>query len=360
MLWWTLYLLKSEDPELRFRAVSRLKKRKEPKAIGALIGALSDDDWRVRRDAFEALEEADPAWKHCELALEAVQRLIGLLSSGSKGEAIVAASALAYIADDRAILPLALKLTEPLAEEGTQGDSEFWVECLRRIDARWDELETTKAVIGRLFEMMRSANASDRVHAAHVLSQIPCAETEGAMFHALHDPDPSVRVTAIWYLQRLGSTYQRAVFEALDDADPSVWQAAVEVISLERVKRWAPEKEDQRLKFVRRRYEAHENRSKALELAQCFFCDTRLPLTVQPRVWEYALSPQDERAESRGRRHYDGKVCYHCLLVGCHGCFGAKTCRECGGETEKASGDTLEILRQMYWNLRRPAGPALS
>jgi HEAT repeat protein len=61
MLWWTLWQLKSRNPKTRARALWKLSKIKDSRAVEHLIAALRDRHWLVRKTAVEALGTMEDA-----------------------------------------------------------------------------------------------------------------------------------------------------------------------------------------------------------------------------------------------------------------------------------------------------------
>ena len=57
MLWWKLHRLKSSDVQTRQRAIIGLSRSRDPRAKSALIAALSDESYLVRKEAARSLGE---------------------------------------------------------------------------------------------------------------------------------------------------------------------------------------------------------------------------------------------------------------------------------------------------------------
>jgi HEAT repeat protein len=348
MLWWELRRLKSSKSDVRRDAASRLQLRKDRSAIGPLLDALADGDQSVRVCAEKALDSTDPDWRTNSEALSAVPHLIQRLNGNNAQEVSAAASALAKIRDSRALLPLALKLTEVTAE-GPYWTFAVHPETLARMNARWYELSEVKPVIRKLLDMMRSEKPADRVHASKVLGSVPGHETEVVLAGSVKDPEPSVRESVLYSLSALGWKEPQFFFQALNDTEETVRSAAVHC--LDNIK-WKPENEEQRIKYARQRYRM-EDRTVAVH---CFFCKTPLINTVQRQRWQVELSHRDTEASLLSRTNYDAEICFHCLTVGCTRCVRGKTCLECGKLTTPANEWQLRELRNVAWGVVKREG----
>jgi HEAT repeat protein len=71
MLWWKLRQLKSSDDQTRRHAIKGLSKSQDPRALAALMVALVDESYLVRKEAARALGEIGDA--------QAVKPLINLI-----------------------------------------------------------------------------------------------------------------------------------------------------------------------------------------------------------------------------------------------------------------------------------------
>ena len=71
MLWWKLRRLKSSDDQTRRRAIKGLSRSRDPRAMAALMAALNDQSYLVRKEAARALGEIGDA--------KAVEPLINLI-----------------------------------------------------------------------------------------------------------------------------------------------------------------------------------------------------------------------------------------------------------------------------------------
>ncbi|MCI0391969.1 MAG: HEAT repeat domain-containing protein [Acidobacteria bacterium] len=71
MLWLKLRRLKSSDDQTRRRAIKGLSRSRDPRAMAALMAALNDQSYLVRKEAARALGEIGDA--------QAVEPLINLI-----------------------------------------------------------------------------------------------------------------------------------------------------------------------------------------------------------------------------------------------------------------------------------------
>jgi hypothetical protein len=71
MLWWKLLRLRSSDVQSRRRAIVGLSRLRDPRAKAALMTALTDESYMVRKEAAQALGEIGDA--------QAVKPLIDLI-----------------------------------------------------------------------------------------------------------------------------------------------------------------------------------------------------------------------------------------------------------------------------------------
>jgi HEAT repeat protein len=106
MLWWSLWRLKSKNWKTRAHAVLKLLKSKDPRAVKAILIALTDEAHKVRASADKALQEMDPILIKSEEARAAVPSLLASLMHSDAEIRINAAKALGRIGDSRAMEPL--------------------------------------------------------------------------------------------------------------------------------------------------------------------------------------------------------------------------------------------------------------
>ena len=90
MLWWNLRQLKSSNAQIRRRGVKGLGQTHDPRALSALLAALTDESYLVRKEAARALGDIGDA--------RSVRPLLGLIEESSHyGMARVAVSALELV-----------------------------------------------------------------------------------------------------------------------------------------------------------------------------------------------------------------------------------------------------------------------
>ncbi len=61
MTWWKLRQLKSRNDQTRRRAIKGLSRSRDPRAMAALMAALTDESYLVRKEAAQALGEIGDA-----------------------------------------------------------------------------------------------------------------------------------------------------------------------------------------------------------------------------------------------------------------------------------------------------------
>lgn len=108
MLWWTLRQLKSKSAPTRLRALVKLGRTADVRALDLLAAALGDTDVAVRHAAAQALKP---------FGVAAVPPLVAALGDRNESVRATAAEALGMIADRRAVGPLFAHLDTPAACE---------------------------------------------------------------------------------------------------------------------------------------------------------------------------------------------------------------------------------------------------
>src|SRR5213594_2467004 len=226
--------LKYEDWALREEAATLLGEFRDPRAVGPLVEALHDEDRAVREAATTALRKIglpaapalivalqDPNGNVQEAAVailkdvatpEAVEPLIGCLTSKNWIVRMHAAKALGNLGDERPVRQLI-----PLLMDSVKAV---------RVDAT-DAL----AQIGRpALATVRHEEWILRLHACEALGKIGAEEAVAPLCEVmLHDRDMAVRQDAA---KALGSIGHPAAFEALEKAvtDLSVRPYAVDAL----------------------------------------------------------------------------------------------------------------------------------
>ena len=148
----TVPVLEGEEAaEGRYQALLELPPG--PAAAQALLGALSDSSWRVRKLAAELLARADPA-------PEVVARLVDVLG-----------------------------------EKGRPGARNAAAAALGQLGGR---------ALPGLLGLLQRADPDPRKFAAEILGDLGRPEAVPALVHALHDPDANVRAAAAEALGRVG------------------------------------------------------------------------------------------------------------------------------------------------------------
>ncbi len=197
--------LKDADREVRRAAAEALGRIGDREAVPALIGALKDADWEVRGAAAEAL---------VRIGAPAVPALVGALKDENGWVRGAAAEALGRVGDPRAVPALV----------GALEDAEEWV---RRAAAgalgRIGDREAVPALVGAL----EDADWWVREAAAEALGRIGDREAVPALTEALKDAYERVRRAAAWALGEIGDREAvPALVGALKDADREVRRAA--------------------------------------------------------------------------------------------------------------------------------------
>ncbi len=180
-----LQLLKDEDEEIRLDAVRTLEFSHDPRALVALIEALTDASLRVKAEAVTAIV------KMGEQATGPVIRLLNdALDEGDNLTARYAAKALGLIGD-RTISQVLIELL--------RGYDKF-VSCEAALAL--GRMRETRAV-ARLVSLLDDRNGNIRFAAAEALGQICDQTAREALQKRLNDEDEGVRAKARWALSRL-------------------------------------------------------------------------------------------------------------------------------------------------------------
>lgn len=212
--------LADADALVRESAAGALGKIGDERAVGPLIGALSDADekGRVRRDAAQALgrigdeRAVEPligalsdaggyvrrraAWALGEIGdARAVEPLIGALSDAEEAVRYRAALALGRIRDERAVGPLI----------GALSDADW--------DVRWHAVEALVKIgelaVAPLIGALSDKHEWVRISAAGALGKTGDARAVEPLIGALADANGDVRSDAAWALGHIGD--ERAV-----------------------------------------------------------------------------------------------------------------------------------------------------
>ena len=206
-------VLKDPNPELRRTAAQSLGKIARKEAVPALLEALRDPDAGVRRHA---------AWALGMIGEDALgpdrSPLAQLLFDIDPSVREAAAMALGLTGDTQAGIEL---LLERLQESGTPTDSK------RLAAASLGGMEARSAVTG-LTKLLSDQDARVRRWAVAALGEIADEQAVKPLSALLtKDPDPGVRLEAVFRLGKFGGTAARpALTAALKDANEDVRRVA--------------------------------------------------------------------------------------------------------------------------------------
>ena len=213
--------LHSADPEVRRQAVYRLSLRPEGTPLGQILHALSDADWRVRR---EAISLAAQTLERDEL-IDAL--LVRVAETGNVGLRNAAIEVLGLVAQGHAD-----KFAAALETAG-EGAKKFLVEAMGKTrDPR---------MIDHLEVLIRGSGANVAAAAVEALVCIGGTRAESLLKDQLCTPHLFLRISIVEGLTRLGT---RVPWEALA---PAVEDVIVRRISAELLGRTG---EPQALEFL--------------------------------------------------------------------------------------------------------------
>jgi HEAT repeat protein len=198
------------DTALKRRLVEAFGAAGAP-AVPALIQALGDSGWNVRRAAAEALGKlGDP---------QAVPALIQALGDSDSAVRAVSAEALGAIGDPQAVPALIVAL-------GDWGD--WWSENVRRAAAE-ALVRIGAPAVPALIQALGDRSENVRRAAAEALVRIG-APAVPALIQALGDDEFRVRRAAAEALVRIGAPAVPALIQALGDRSENVRRAAAEAL----------------------------------------------------------------------------------------------------------------------------------
>ncbi len=208
-------LLEDREIEVRQAAAQGLAETRLPQAVPFLIEAMGDSFWWYEREdasgpLLEALEK---------FGAQAVGPLIGALTDSEGAVRRNAAVLLGRIGDTRAVEALGMTLYDMHYEVGKAA-----AESLARFGA---------AALGVLGEALEHPEAGIRLHALSALTKIKDARVLPLIAEVLNDHDRLVQKQAIQSLVELGDPRARAVLEpiAMDRTDRELSMLAREAIS---------------------------------------------------------------------------------------------------------------------------------
>jgi len=201
--------LRSRVPAVRKHAAVSLGRSGERAAVPALVEALKDPEKDVRREAAKALGSIKDA--------RAVTPLVEALGDSDGNVRLYAAYALGEIKDPKAVKALLAALGDP---EWCVRDQAAWAlreigdptlaAALKARNADVAHIAWLLRHVGgtqtvrQLAALLEAPEASVRMRAVHVLSELQNAEAVPPLIAALEDRDPNVRQSAVEALQRIG------------------------------------------------------------------------------------------------------------------------------------------------------------
>ncbi len=112
MMWWTLRQLKSGNDQTRRRAIKLLSASSDPRALAALLAALSDQSYLVRKEAARVLGDIGDEqavgplinlieesfhYAMARTAVDALERVLGRSATGAISEDMQAAAVLSDV-----------------------------------------------------------------------------------------------------------------------------------------------------------------------------------------------------------------------------------------------------------------------
>ena len=236
MNWWNNLRLKSKDPQARRKAVEELTTSGDPQAVELLIESLNDEDAQVRRAAAQALGNTQDE--------RPVDSLIATLRDPNERVREAAASALGQLGDPRATSPLLWALEDPSTSVRTCAAAGLrnlgWKPATREEEALFDiaigntraAARAGEAAVASLVAELKHDTSFQRRAAAEALEEIDDPRRVQPLVLAARDPDPNVRVSAIYALAKeTGEQVKTMLLNSLRDANPQVRLAATEVLA---------------------------------------------------------------------------------------------------------------------------------
>ncbi|MCX7752781.1 MAG: protein kinase [Blastocatellia bacterium] len=180
-----LELVRDEDEAVRTDAVRMLAFSRDPRAIPALVEALTDSSLAVKAAAVEALVRKGSA-----AVGPTIERLTEALDAGDVVTARFAAKALGLIGD---------ATVAPVLRELLASEDRFVVAEIALALGRLRDHEA----VPRLLEMLAIEDRNVRFAIVSALGQIADARARAALEDCLRDEDEGVRAQARWALARL-------------------------------------------------------------------------------------------------------------------------------------------------------------
>jgi HEAT repeat protein len=228
---------------------------RRPQTRSALLAALEDPTWAVRKSAVEALGRMRNP--------ESVEAIASLLGDSDQDVRETAVVALGEMGEARVIPQLVAALADPLSSV-----RQLAAAALHKLDRRWERSELARQAIPALQSAAGDTEYWVRHSALEVLKRLQrdrSAEAEppvlnenvrafrsaaGQVFcHALRSANRDLRIAAAESLGRLGDVLHAVpLVAALEDADPWVRRAAAGSL---RALSWQPANEQQQDLFAK-------------------------------------------------------------------------------------------------------------
>jgi HEAT repeat protein len=197
----------SADPDVRRQAVHRMSLRPQGTALAQILEALSDSDWRVRREAISLAAQT----REKDQLIDAL--LTRVVDTGNIGLRNAAIEVLGMIAQGRAE-----KFAKACADAGASG-RKFLIEAMGKT--------RDPQMISSLEGLIRGSDTNAAAAAVEALVRIGGARAEALLRERLSASDLFLRISIVEGLTRLGTRVP------WDELKPAVEDAIVRRISAE-------------------------------------------------------------------------------------------------------------------------------
>jgi HEAT repeat protein len=235
MAWFTSFLLKSSNPQLRCKAIATLADSGRTRDTELIFASLTDKDPKVRCAAVRALEKRNNE--------DSVPSLIGALSDSNYEVRQAAARALGRLKDSSAIEPLTAALRD--SDPAVRTAAAVALRALAWRPSTRDELARFEIALGNtpssslgdaaidpLVSELTNETAFYRRAAAEALRELNDPRKVGPLLEALRDHDFSVRISAVHSLQHVVSEQVTGeILKLFRDSDNHVRLAAAQVVA---------------------------------------------------------------------------------------------------------------------------------
>jgi HEAT repeat protein len=235
------------DPEVRSSAAWRLGVIKDARPFPALVEALKDEEWGVRKGAAEALGKIGEANSASSEVAEAVPALIEALKDENIGVRRDVVDALGRFKDARAIPALIetlkdknLAVQEQVRNALTLGKLNTAIELGKvRTNAAWALAYIGAPAVPALVEALKDRDAYVREWAAGALGEIQGVHAVPELIETLNDENCKVRAQAVRALGDIAKANSGnsdvakavpALIEALNDENCDVRVRAVHAL----------------------------------------------------------------------------------------------------------------------------------